>query len=366
MLRLLLIGIIAITVAGSFNTQSVLGHQPDFEVKTVEDILEFCEFYYEEYQLLGLYDLSVQHPQYPNLRACSTLYDHIAWNSQHQLRNTVLIAEIEKYLGSAKFIQERHIGELAIFPDWIKKDARLWVNGEVKDSVFAYAVRSLIENNVVQLPIIDNISNRVCNEDGICVKETDYVIYSHTSKYKNTTTEKFEIDKIDSDGILVNSRKISEEKVEMNQFHLDENNKIPIEEKCCTTTKFLYKIPINIGQIIEGNYRVIGTTNYDIGTITRVGLLAQNNDQNKLLIIDNGTGILLSEKFEITKPVTVWEKSSLIETNMFQDSVGIQLHNMNIPKWFKTSTMWFLDELILESEYIQALKYLIAEKILIV
>jgi hypothetical protein len=95
-------------------------------------------------------------------------------------------------------------------------------------------------------------------------------------------------------------------------------------------------------------------------------LLAQNNDQNKLLIIDNGTGILLSEKFEITKPVTVWEKSSLIETNVFQYSVGIQLHDMNIPKWFKTNTMWFLDGLILESEYIQAIEYLIGEKIITV
>jgi len=49
-------------------------------------------------------------------------------------------------------------------------------------------------------------------------------------------------------------------------------------------------------------------------------LFAQNNDQSKLLIIDKETGILLSEKFEITKPVTVWEKLSLIEINMFQDS----------------------------------------------
>jgi hypothetical protein len=364
-LRSLLIGIIAVMLVGSFNTQSVLGHQPYFEVNTAEDVLEFCEFYYEEYILLGLDMLLIQHPQFPNLRACSILYDHIAWNSQHQLRDIVLIAEIKKYLGSSDFIQERH-SEFTTFPDWVKKNARSWVNGEVKDSSFAYAIRSLIENNVVSPPVIDNISNRSCNEVGLCVKETDYVIYSHTSKYKNTITEKFEINKIDSKGILINSKKISEDGVEINQFYLDENNKIPIEEKCCTTTKFVYKIPINIGQIIEGDYRVIGTTNYDIGSTTRVGLLAQNNNQDKLLIIDKETGILLSEKFEITKPVTVWEKSLLIKTNVFQDSVGIQLHDMNIPKWFKTNTMWFLDGLILESEYIQTMEYLIGEKIIIV
>ncbi len=268
-------------------------------------------------------------------------------------------------MGNSDFIQQRY-SEFTTFPDWIKKNSRLWVNGEVKDSVFAYAIRSLIENNVVSPPVIDNISDRVCNEAGLCVKETDYVIYSHTSKYKNTTTEKFEIGRVDLNGILINSKRISEDGVEINQFYLDENNKIPIEEKCCTTTKFLYKIPIDIGQIIEGNYRVTGITNYDIGTITRAGLLAQNDDQSKLLIIDKETGILLSEKFEIIKPVTVWEKSSLIKTNVFQDSVGIQLHDMNIPKWFKTSTMWFLDGLISEYEYVQALEYIIGEKIIIV
>jgi hypothetical protein len=365
-LRLSLIGIIAIILVGGVNTQSAIGHQPEFEVKTVEDILDFCEFFYEEYQTLGLDTLSIQHPRFPNLRACNILYNHVAWNSEHQLRDTVLIAEIEKYLGDSDFTQERHLTEFSTFPDWVKKDAKLWVDGNSKDSTFAYGIRALIENNVISPPIIDNISNRVCNENDLCVKETDYVIYSHTSKYKNTSTEKFEIDKIDSEGILVTSKIISEEGVERSQFYLDENNKIPIDEKCCKTTKFLYKTPISIGQTIENNYRVVGTVNYDIGGLTRIGFIAQNMDQSKLLTIDKETGFLLSENFEITKIVTEWEKSSLIETNIFQDSVGIQLHDMKIPKWVKTSTMWFLDGLISESEYIQAMEYLIGKKMLIV
>jgi len=39
---------------------------------------------------------------------------------------------------------------------------------------------------------------------------------------------------------------------------------------------------------------------------------------------------------------------------------------MKIPKWVKTTTMWFLDGLISESEYTQSMKYLIEEKFLIV
>lgn len=365
-MKLLLIGIATIILIGSFNTQNVLGHQPDFKVETVEDILDFCEFYYEEYLLLGLDTLAIQHPQYPNLRACDILYNHVAWNSQHQLRDTVLIAEIEKYLGDADFTQQRHLRTFSIFPDWVKKDARMWVDGQLKDSNFAYGIRALIKNNIISTPIIDNISNRFCTEEGLCIKETDYVIYSHTSKYKNTSTEKFEISKIDLDGILISSKIISEEEVKENQFYLDEYNKIPIEEKCCKTTKFLYKIPINIGQTIGDNYKVIGTTNYEINSLTRIGVLAQNNDQSKLLMIDKETGLLLSEDYEITKLVTEWEKLSLIETNVFQDSEGIGLHNMKIPKWVKTSTMWYLDGLISEPEYIEAIEYLIGEKFLVV
>jgi hypothetical protein len=50
---------------------------------------------------------------------------------------------------------------------------------------------SMLQNNVLLLPVIDNISNRVCNEYGMC-KKTDYVMYTNTSKFGNTTTEKFE------------------------------------------------------------------------------------------------------------------------------------------------------------------------------
>ena len=75
--RLLLIVIIAMVLVGSFNTQSVLGHQSDFDIKTAEDVLKFCEFYYKEYLLLGVNNLSIQHKQFPNLRACIILYDHI-------------------------------------------------------------------------------------------------------------------------------------------------------------------------------------------------------------------------------------------------------------------------------------------------
>jgi len=364
-LKIAFIGIILIILIGSFSIQNVLGHQPEFRVTTTEDILKFCAFFYQEYRLLGIDNLVNHHPNFPNLRACSILYNHVAWNSTHEARDIVLIAEIEKYLGTSDFTKERHL-KFNTIPDWIKKDLKLWVDGEIKDSTYAYGIRAMLQNNVFSVPVIDNLNNRVCNEDGLCIKETDYVIYSHTSKFGDTTTEKFEIEKIDSNGIFISSKKISSENIETNQFYLDENAKIPAEEKCCKTVKFLYKTPIVVGQIIEDGYRIFGTTNFGIGDLTRVGMLAQNSDKTKILIIDKETGFLLSEKLEKTVITTNWEKSSLIKTNIFQDSVEIQLHDLKIPKWLKTSTMWYVDSLVSESEYIHAMEYLISNKIIII
>ncbi|HJJ23449.1 MAG TPA: hypothetical protein OQH54_07020 [Nitrosopumilus sp.] len=360
------IGILTIILIGSFSIQSVSGHQSDFIPNTAEGILEFCAFFYEEYKILGADGLASHHPNFPNLRECVNLYKHVAWNSTHELRDRVLIDEIEKYLGDSNHIKERHLSDFTIMPDWIKVDLKLWTDGNSKDSQFAYGIRAMLENNVLSPPIIDNISNRVCNEEGLCMKETDYFTYSHTSKFENTTTEKFEIEKIDSNGILINIKRISEEKVETNQFYLDENTKIPTEEKCCKTVKFLYKTPIEVGQTIEDGYKIIGTTDFSIEGLIRVGLVAQNSDKTRLLIIDKETGFLLSEKFEKTLITTDWEKSSLLNTNVFHYSVGIQLHDLEIPKWLKTSTMWFTEGLTSESEYINAVEYLIGKKILIV
>lgn len=116
----------------------------------------------------------------------------------------------------------------------------------------------------------------------------------------------------------------------------------------------------------EDDFKIFATTSYSIEGLTRVALTAENSDKSRLLVIDEQTGLLLFEKFEKTIIATNWEKSSLIKTNVFQDSVEIQLDDLKIPKWVKTSTMWFSLGLTSESEYINAMEYLIGEKILIV
>src|SRR5210317_1966721 len=64
------IGIIVFVLISSFSLQSSYGHDPGFQVINSEGILQFCEFFYEEYELLGVDTLAQQHPSFPNLRAC--------------------------------------------------------------------------------------------------------------------------------------------------------------------------------------------------------------------------------------------------------------------------------------------------------
>ena len=88
LLEILGFEIIVIMSISSFSLQNSYGHDPGFQIRNLEGILKFCEFY-DEWQFLGICDLTQQHPNFPNLRACMILYNHIAWNSTHQDREPV-------------------------------------------------------------------------------------------------------------------------------------------------------------------------------------------------------------------------------------------------------------------------------------
>jgi hypothetical protein len=143
--------VIIIILIGGFGIQNSFGHTPDFKMSTAEDILKFCEFFYYEYKILGIDFLVNQHPQFPNIRACSILYNHIAWNSLHELREFVLIKEIKKYLGDSSTIKERHLREFTTIPDRIKKDAQMWLEGKISNLEYIQAMENLISQNILRV-----------------------------------------------------------------------------------------------------------------------------------------------------------------------------------------------------------------------
>ena len=358
-MKIVVFGIIAVLLIGSLNVQSVFAHNPDFEVTTTEDILTFCEFFYEEYQLLGSYDLAVQHPQFPNIRACVILYNHVAWNSTHEARDIVLIAEIEKYLGDSSYIKERHLEYSNILPEWVKRDARLWINNEKQDVGFSYGIRTMLEAGVLRLDPIQ----RDCDDGNVCLKEGDFIKYSHFDKYGNAETIKHSVKIINNEEIILDTEKISSEGITKEEIVLDRNGKIKTNE-CCDFYEFVVPVPISLGDTISDNVKIVGETTYTFeNQVIQSWLASDTIGQNKK-IIDKKTGLVFHQEYHETEVLSIGDETKITDTNFFNAKYNMDAHQVIIPEWLKTPTMWLLDERISESEYLRVLENLISRNIL--
>lgn len=355
-LILLIMGV----VAGVIGAPSAFAHDPDFEVKTTKDILKFCEFFYDEYVFMGTEMLAEQHQNYPNLRACVILYNHIAWKSTHPARDIVLIAEIEKYLGDARYIKDRHMVISDTMPEWIKNDAKMWMQGKITDSRFAYGIRIMLEAHLLN-PSLNN-TNRNCNDDKLCIVKSDFMKYSYSNKYGQDITERYTVDSISDDEILIKTEKISRDGKEVEIINIDNQGTIATNKKCCVIDKFIFLTPINFGDMITSDLKVIGETTYEFKSKAHQVWIAQNLEKQDTVIIDKETGLLFSDNHKETDIVTKWEKIVLTDTNIFEKKY--LTHELVIPKWFKTTTMWLIDDLISESEYLNATENLLEQGII--
>jgi len=61
---------------------------------------------------------------------------------------------------------------------------------------------------------------------------------------------------------------------------------------------------------------------------------------------------------------TVCEITKIIDTNYFDAKYDMELHQILIPKWWKTTASWLLDGIISETEYLQVIENLILRNIL--
>ena len=65
---------LAVSLILGFTIPSALAHTyDDSKIKTVDDIIDYCEFYYDEYKRLGESVLYLQHNYEPKLRFCLKL-----------------------------------------------------------------------------------------------------------------------------------------------------------------------------------------------------------------------------------------------------------------------------------------------------
>ena len=355
-LMLLIIG----AAVGVIEAPSAFAHNPDFEVKTTKDILKFCEFFYDEYVFMGVETLAEQHQNYPNLRACVILYNHVAWKSTHPGRDIVLIAEIEKYLGDARYIKDRHMIISDTMPGWIKNDAKMWMQGKITDSRFAYGIRIMLEAHLLN-PSLNN-TDKNCSEKKLCIVKSDFMKYSYSNKYGQDITEKYIVDSISDDEILIKTEKISRDGKEVEIININNQGTISTNKKCCVIDKFIFLTPINFGDMITPDLKVIGESTYEFKSKAHQVWIAQNLEKQDTVIIDKETGLVFSDSHKETDIVTKWEKIVLTDTNIFEKKY--LTHELVIPKWFKTTTMWLIDDLISESEYLNATENLLEQGII--
>lgn len=354
-----IIGIIVIVLISSFSLQNSYGHDPNFQVSTTDDILKFCEFFYEEYELLGVESLSQQHPSFPNLRACVILYNHVAWNSSHQARDLVLIAEIEKYLGDSSYIKERHLEYSTIMPNWIKKEAQLWSYGQISNTDFAYGIRTMIDAGI----IFSENREKKCNPNNLCFEEKDFMKYSHIDKFKNTITINHEVYSMDGDEIILKVDEVSKEGKVTKQMNLNYQGLIK-SEKCCKFYDFLIPTPLALGDTISKEMKILSDTTYEISKQDRPSWVARDSTGQNVKIIDKETGLVFSYENHETQVLSVGNYITITNTNFFDTKNHDESFEAEIPEWWKHTTRWLIEERISESEYMDGLEVLISKKIL--
>ncbi len=396
---------LAVSLILGFTITSASAHYyDDSKIKTVEDIVDFCEFYYDEYKQIGKLNLYFQHFYEPKLRFCVNLYSHIVWPTDHPDRTRILVSEITKMLGSSGYVKERHLEGFTTLPDWIKTDAMLWVAEQITDSRFAYGIRAIINSEIISPPIIHPMEDRFCN-DVICVEKEDFVKYSVSDNYhKDTVIEKYTVSQVSLTQVKVDFEKTSQEGRENIEITIDQggslyeilrsfdddtiqchlgstqvtvdsvpecqdndSGRVTQPKSSHTPHKFVYPVPIEIGDKLDGTNDELTVTHEVLTSfkhLQRDAFVARDSTGKYSEIIDAETGLILSSKFEDIIVIPVWEKTELIDTNIFEKHVGTQLGELVIPEWWKKNTSWVLDGLITETDYLKALEYLIGKQII--
>jgi len=59
---------LAVLLILGFTIPSASAHYDYSKIKTLDDIVDYCEFYYDEYKRLGEYNLYLQHNYEPKLK----------------------------------------------------------------------------------------------------------------------------------------------------------------------------------------------------------------------------------------------------------------------------------------------------------
>ena len=274
---------------------TAFAHEPGFEGRTAEEILKLCDFFYEEYLLIGSEHFKDHHKLFLNAKICPIVFEHIAWNSKHPQKDLVLINEIQNKLDeNSNYLKNKHVEGLSSVPKEFQNKANLWMDNQITDKEFLSAIKEFL--NLATINHEEIKYERVCSDAISCLKEDDYFEYISTNSNGEKKHIKFEVLEIKSNETIMEMELKSNTNEELKKIVLDKNRKFTENNECCQMERLIYTIPYQTNQIIEDNFVVTENTNYSLESQVREAVIA-DNQEGKQMVLDKKTGSILAMKF---------------------------------------------------------------------
>lgn len=211
---------------------------------------------------------------------------------------------------------------------------------------------------------------RKCEDNHVCVFPGDFIkFHVETSDTEATETSTFS-EFVSQDEIQVKSVTIwkdgtVDEIIEILDLKTGLTDQLQPDDSCCMPFVDMIPVPIKYDQNERGVYE---KTQIFKG-MPRTVIVSTDDPSSAEIRYDKETGILmymylradvLGDKDLGIEPYTIYTKSELIDTNIFQD-LGISVTQLQIPTWIKNNAKWWSDGKISDSDFVQGIQYLIKQ-----
>jgi len=105
-------------------------------------------FFYEECLLIGSENFKDHHKLFLNTKICPTVYENIAWNSQHPQKDLVLIFAIETKLNeNSNYLKEKHVDDSGSIPKWFNQNTKWYLDEIISEKEFVNSIEYLIKTS---------------------------------------------------------------------------------------------------------------------------------------------------------------------------------------------------------------------------
>ncbi len=324
-----------------------------------DNLVEECEKIFPDLEILGKAKFEQRYIHHKYLRSCYVLYNDLIWYSDNPDRTQILLRLLEKPEQNTP-VRDRFVKSDTV-PQWIKDDATRWHQGKERDNIFSYGIRYMINSKMINTPI-STFNPQSCQPDAFCVSKNDYIRHSiKDSQIDDVITQTHTIGSA-GNPITVSTVEVSKNGKKTDAIQVKNDGSITGDQNYY---RFIHKMPIQIGTTIKSasDIEVTDEILFTFKNTKREALLAWDKTKQYHEVIDKQTGILLFAKQESRILKSVWT-AELTDTNIFTKEIKIQYEDMRIPPWFKTTVKWWTGGQISDKEYLDAISYLLKNKVM--